>query len=784
MVAASALLLSTSFLASLTNSSFATKDASRHQAWQPVSTTAGVPLTATEWADGLWSGAKNGLPKTVLNRLHDLPAEHADPDVVDLNGDIQTLFSNLDAQLDERIKSYHDALEELEQHLAEDDLRQALADALGAHEVSLAAHELLTSHERAHELKTQDAVLRDPQIVALVKTAETEAFRATQTGNWLHAQDLYYRLNALMNQSQRYEKDLARASRRIQLLSLYVPDRLHQLTNRHLESIGEEIRPNSDEGNRTPWQDRVAGINRTMVVESLDAAASDHLWSQGWKPLVSGGLDAIEVFLTTNDLKEAFPSLKNESQRKSMLKSIRAEKTRWENEARHERFGAFEVLRRLQRHNQGSVQLPQEVILREFTEGSMTSLDKFSSMIWPFDMSMFSRQLNGSYVGVGIQITLDEAYRLKVISPLEDSPAMTAGIRAGDVITAIDGKSTTGITVTRAITTITGKPNTNVVLTVERQGAEKNLDFVVRRRPIRIETIKGWRRKDGQKDWDYMIDPENKIGYIRLVQQFGPNTVSEFDRAIMDLRRQHVQGIILDVRFNPGGLLSQAVQLCNRFVEQGLIVETVDPRGNSEKFTARRHRAQDLDGVPLIVLVNEGAASASEIVAGCLRDHDRALLIGSRTYGKGSVQKVRRIAGDTARLRLTSEHYLIPSGRSIHRRPGKSIWGVDPHLEVRVTPEQIAATILLRQECDIIFDPNEEAPANAIIADRNKKQNEDGNDDDAAGDLAAVPAGPIDRNPDRLITEPGYDLQLQTALILLQSHELPDKARHAVLQSR
>jgi carboxyl-terminal processing protease len=248
-----------------------------------------------------------------------------------------------------------------------------------------------------------------------------------------------------------------------------------------------------------------------------------------------------------------------------------------------------------------------------------------------------------------------------------------------------------------------------------------------------------------------------------------------------------MRGLIVDLRFNPGGLLTQSVEMCNRFMQSGLIVETRDSDGRSEKFNARMHRASDVDEVSLVVLVNEGSASASEIVAGCLKDHERAIIVGTRTYGKGSVQKVRRIAGGKALLRLTGEHWLTPSGAQIHRSPGSDIWGVDPHVLVRMTPEQVADTIMLRQECDILFGPDDE-PVGAVMTWPKRRRADDDdngaeNDDVAGGGDRATP-DLIDRNPDRLIHEAGYDVQLKAALLLLQSKVLPEQSRHADLTQK
>ena len=244
-----------------------------------------------------------------------------------------------------------------------------------------------------------------------------------------------------------------------------------------------------------------------------------------------------------------------------------------------------------------------------------------------------------------------------------------------------------------------------------------------------------------------MVDADNGIGYVRLTQ-FAPETTADFDKAIAEMRASAtgLNGLVLDLRFTPGGLLDQAVEISNRFIPEGLIVQTVDADGAiTDQHAARRGRASVAD-IPVVVLINEGSASASEIVSGAVRHYAdageiAALLVGERSFGKGSVQNVWSLSGNRTAQKLTTQYYTMPSGRIIHRKPGSAEWGVDPNLTVDMLPEQTVEALTLRMAADV------------ITLDQN-------------GDVIA----PDEPRPDpsKLFTT-GADLQLQTAVVLLQT---------------
>lgn len=260
----------------------------------------------------------------------------------------------------------------------------------------------------------------------------------------------------------------------------------------------------------------------------------------------------------------------------------------------------------------------------------------------------------------------------------------------------------------------------------------------------------------GEHEWDYLIDPVRGIGYIRLTG-FLEQTPEEFDRAVQEAKREAgsvgLRGLILDLRFNPGGQLTASIEIANRFVADGVIVSTEGGRASIPRHQrARRSRAAALEGVRVAVLINQGSASASEIVSGCLKDHDRAVIIGERSYGKGSVQKIEAISGGEALLKLTSEYYVLPKGGIIHREADSTTWGVDPHLLVRMTPKRVVDTLKVRQNADVLLDRN----------------------------IELTEEQRAERNPNRLLMEP-LDLQLQTGLLMLQSRLLESFAESAML---
>ena len=298
--------------------------------------------------------------------------------------------------------------------------------------------------------------------------------------------------------------------------------------------------------------------------------------------------------------------------------------------------------------------------------------DPYAEYFTPEEEAALARQTSGGFTGIGAQLRMQDK-RLIVVTPLEDSPALKAGLRPGDVITAIDGKPTEGVALADAIKLILGTQETVVKLKVVHPDG-KEAELAVTRAPIRVRSVQGFRRGDDGK-WEYLLDADNRIGYVSILQ-FSGNTPKELREVVDKLGDQKVKGLILDLRFCPGGLLSAAVDVVKALLANGTIVTVKGRDGNETVFKADGKAA--LGDVPLLVLVNEHTASAAEIVAGALRDNDRAMLLGTRTFGKGSVQEVVKLGDKSGALKLTSAYYYLPGGRNIQKRPGEKDWGVDP----------------------------------------------------------------------------------------------------------
>ncbi len=325
----------------------------------------------------------------------------------------------------------------------------------------------------------------------------------------------------------------------------------------------------------------------------------------------------------------------------------------------------------------------EEDLIENAINGMLTSLDPHSSYLNSKDFNNMRVQTRGEFGGLGIEVTMEKEL-IKVVTPIDDTPASKAGVLAGDLISKIDGENVRGLTLQNAVEKMRGPVNTPIVITVIREGADKPIDITIIRAVIKVRAVHS-RVESGD------------IGYIRI-SSFSEQTFDGLDKAIKKIRKEvgddKLKGFILDLRLNPGGLLDQAISVSDTFLDRGEIVST---RGRDPDET-RRYAARPGDSTgnkPVIVLVNGGSASASEIVAGALQDHKRATILGTRSFGKGSVQTIIPL-GQNGALRLTTALYYTPSGKSIQ---GK---GIVPDIKVnQPLPDELKGRVEARGESQL-----------------------------------------------------------------------------------
>ncbi len=357
------------------------------------------------------------------------------------------------------------------------------------------------------------------------------------------------------------------------------------------------------------------------------------------------------------------------------------------------------VLERVRKEYVDGQNLTYQELIYGALRGMISTLDPHSEFMEPTKYDELRKDTEGSFGGVGITIGLRDNY-LTVIAPMEDTPAFKAGIMPGDRIVKIEGHSTEKLNLTDAVKRLRGEPDTDVTITLFRPSSNQLRDVKLTRTVIKVDTV-----KDINDKREFPIS-ENHIGYVRLTQ-FNEPTATDLESALKKLEAQGMQGLIIDLRGNPGGLLEQAFKVCEKFLPRNQLIVSTEGRTAAMRSEYRSTGREQHANIPMVVLVNGGSASASEIVSGCLQDTKRAVIVGEQTFGKGSVQSILPLADGSA-LRLTTAKYYTPSHKVIHEK------GITPDIVIPMSAEEEEALFFKRNGAtDALDDERRERVKNA-----------------------------------------------------------------------
>jgi len=675
---------------------------------------ADVPVSVNQWSEELWRAAQADDIARVEQLLASIPEGQS--------GAAATLAARVDQrrthQLENASKRSDDAAKRrdgVDENLAGGKISTALLDAVNL--------KFILPRDQ------YSAWLSSPSATRLVAAAEKAAQDADAADDLLLEQEMLFRLKALydgVGQKERYreyDRGLDQVNRRVSLVAEYAPRELHRLRKLAAERSDDDEDtkefPEYNELFGEEWREQHRGITPRMLDIALRQAASEHVTEAGWKPLVDGGLEALRLVATTPALSENFPGISDAARRDAFIATIDRRRETLSNRPAESVGLSFyrETMRELLAANQETVGMPEEVLVQQFGEGATTQLSKdfeddYSEIIWPERLRRFRQSIDGNFVGVGILIRHNDKRDVVIVNPLEGSPASRMGVRPGDRIAAVDGKPTDGWSLNRAVDSITGPAGKPVTLTLRRDDVDEPIGMALVRETIKMRSVNGWWKRGldqrGNPVWDWWIDAQAGIGYVRLTS-FNEDSLDDFMDAIRAMKRERpLNGLVLDLRGNPGGLLKSAVGFTNLFVDRGPIVSVQDRDGRRIAAVEAEPNRAPLAGLPLVVLINSGSASASEIVAGSLQANAAALVVGERSFGKGSVQTVQPVkdGASEAAVKVTTQYYVLPalpgesSGRLVHRRATSEDWGVNPDLLVETSPDQFDSLTQVRLRAD------------------------------------------------------------------------------------
>lgn len=519
----------------------------------------------------------------------------------------------------------------------------------------------------------EQALLNDPFVKQTVRQAKWLAAEYESKGRWLDAYAICYCKLALM-----YEDD-DKYSAYAKLLQ-------------EKADITAFLRDNPCQ----TCQERYKGIEKQMFINAVDFLDSSYVSIIDYRSMTIKGINRCKLLaeVISNPYLETRNKIRDTRSQAYMavLSGMLDELNESQVSISKEKLiDIFERILAMNESQLGGMGLPPALLIVQFAKGALSSLDPYTVIYWPSQAKEFEKALTNRFTGIGIRFSKEDESP-KVLSVLPDTPAYHSGLEAGDVIVAVNGVGMSRMSPDCVAQSIAGPEGTKVTLTVRHEGEDKTRDITLHRTSIVVPSIRGWQRSETD-EWRYMIDAFNKIGYIRI-SCFDSRTVGDFERTLIQLEKQGLKGLILDLRSNPGGLLNGAIEIADMFIKEGLIAR-IQPRCGMPTYVSA-HRKKTHPAYPLVVLIDRFTASSAEILSGVLQEpkHNRATIVGERSYGKSSVQSIVSHIGGGAKLKYTTAYYYLPSGQKIKNRDMNTKlscgnWGVLPDVNVKLRSAEL-----------------------------------------------------------------------------------------------
>ncbi len=598
------------------------------------------------------------------------------------------IVSERNVRRDKALTDQMAELEKLEKKIAPD----SMADPNQIGEIMAA---VIKTQEYTDEIQ-KEALLRNPFVRRMISMSEEKGKQLESEGKWIDAYTAcYYWLMELFKDNSIYK----------------------EVAERLMEKATVEIALQDDSCGATS-RDRHAGIKPEMFLKAINLMDVYYVSPIDYTEMSNKALLRCRLLgevLVQSKAKLAYTADADKAVAwgtgiEAIVASI---KTEGKTVSKNRFLSIFDEVLAL---NEVTLGLPREVVVAQVAESSLATLDPFTNIIWPWQVSDFQKNMTKQFTGIGIEISKATGV-LKVVSLLPDTPAYTSGLDADDEITAVDGEPTKEMSIFCAVSKITGPENTQVTLTVRHAISKKVEDITITRKRIVVPPIRGWQR-DPSGTWQHFLNVQAGIGYLRITD-FTESVVKDADRILKSMEDKGLKALIIDLRFNSGGYLVSASGIVDLFLESGLIVKSKPRQGFANYETAQK--AGTHPNYPIVILINGQSASASEIVAGALQDekYKRATLVGSRTYGKGSVQVVVPHTGDGSQMKYTMAYYYLPSDQPVKNRHvmeklGRKDWGVAPDVEVELKLNELREMIDVQRANDVLVKADHDNSFNPV----------------------------------------------------------------------